>query len=89
MILRLVMRMVDPTLPRYGSDFMTLQLEWLHEADSPLLPLLSFSPCYKAGGIRRSGTGFHECFNFPNTLFASSNVSFDPTSYQSPGTFHV
>ena len=26
---------------------------------------------------------------FPKIRFASSNVSFDPMSYQIPGTFHV
>jgi len=31
---RFVRRMVDPTLPRYGSDLMTLQFELLHECCS-------------------------------------------------------
>jgi hypothetical protein len=32
MLLRFVMRLVDPTLPRYSTDLMTLQFELLHES---------------------------------------------------------
>jgi hypothetical protein len=32
MLLRFVMRLVDPTLPRHGTDLMSLQFELLHES---------------------------------------------------------
>ncbi len=40
MIRRFVMRMVDPTLPRYGTDLMTLQSELLHESSLALASLI-------------------------------------------------